>query len=191
MRLRRFGLVVAAAAVCAAGAASNNPPAGVSADPSDFHADKVAVLDNERHAAAARAAGPRLSEAQIADPDPALRLNLQPYTRMVFWRARCPIADCDRQVPPLVDEGKTFATSNYYLGFDGSRAWTLYARWSLTDERGVLRLDRSSGSKQIQLPAEVGRPTLTAVTNSSAVFTTSTGREGAIDLATLLVTFRK
>src|ERR1700682_3643039 len=104
MRLRRFGLVVAAAAVCAAAAASINPPAGVGADPGDFHADKVAVVDNERHAAAARAVGPRLSEAQIADPDPALRLNLQPYTRMVFWRASCPISDCERQVPPLVDE---------------------------------------------------------------------------------------
>jgi hypothetical protein len=187
VRLRAFQLVVASAVA----AALISSPAGVSADPGDFRANKVAVLNDERHDAAARAAGPRLSEAQIADPDPALRLNLQPYTRVVFWRANCPTADCERQVPPLVDEGKTFATSNYYLGFDGSRAWSLYARWSLTDERGVLRLDRSIGSKQIQLPAEVGRPTLTEVTNSSAVFTTSTGREGAIDLATLRVTFIK
>ena len=89
------------------------------------------------------------------------------------------------------DEGRTFATNNYYIGYDGKFGWSLYAGWTLADGRGVLRLDRADGMRQIALPVDKGVPTLLAVTPSAAAFVTSNGHEGVLDLTTLLVNFNK
>jgi hypothetical protein len=179
-------LVMAGAAVAIAGTQSST-----AIGDTDVRASKIAMVQREQADAAARLAGPRLSDAQNADPDPAARLDLQPRTGMVFWRAACPPGPCERQGPPLVDEGKIFATNNYYMTADGKTAWSLYAGWSIADGRGVLRLDRADGRKQIQLPADKGVPTLTAVTPVEALFVTSNGHEGTLDLGTLLVNFSK
>lgn len=182
-------VVLAVAATAAAGVLLAVRATPASGDPEVFRANKIAILQREQRDAAARAVGPRLSDSQRANPDPATALPMRPRTAIVYWRAACPPGPCERQVPPLADEGKTFATNNYYLGFDGASAWSLYARWNLTTARGVLWLDGISGRHQVELLPDKGVPTLTEVTPLQARFTTSNGHAGMLDLVTLAVTF--
>ena len=89
----------------------------------------------------------------------------------------------------MVDEGKRFATNNYYVGFDGTWAWSLFAGWTLADGIGTFRLDRKDGFREITIAQTAGVPTLIAVSADEALFVTSTGRRGVFDLHTLKVAF--
>lgn len=188
MKIRRAHIVAGLAVIGIVGGAAFAATEG-SADPDVFRANKIAVLQQEERDAATRAAGPRLSESQKADPDPAARLNVQPRTGLVYWRADCPPGPCERQVPPSPDEGKAVSTNNYYLGFDGQTAWSLYAGWTLPSGQGFLRLDRADGRHQLPFTLDQGVPTLTTVTPAQANFVTSAGHQGFLDLTTLKVTF--
>jgi hypothetical protein len=120
--------------------------------------------------------------------DPAKDLYTPPYQRMVYFRAPCPAEPCERQTPPMTDEGKRFATNNYYIGFDGTWSWMLLAGWRLADDIGAFRLARKDDFHELLLPVSAGAPTLTVVTEDAAQFVTSTGRRGVLDLHTLKVT---
>jgi hypothetical protein len=78
---------------------------------------------------------------------------------------------------------------NYYLGFDGTHAWSLFAGRQLPSGNGVLFFAGAAGTKQIVLPSDRGTPTLTLVTDATATFTTSRGHIGVLDLQPLAVTF--
>jgi hypothetical protein len=121
--------------------------------------------------------------------DPAKDVYTPPYQRMVYFRAPCPAEPCERQTPPMTDEGKRFATNNYYIGFDGTWSWMLLAGWRLADDVGAFWLARKDDFHELLLPVSAGRPTLTVVTQDAAQFVTSTGRRGVLDLRTLKVTF--
>lgn len=188
MGFRRTQVMVGIVAAVIIGGVAFTATQG-SADPDTFRANKIALLQKEQRDATARLQGPRLSDAQRADPDPALRNNAQPHSRLIYWRAACPAGPCERQTPPTADEAKSVSTNNYYLGFDGQDAWTLYAGWTISSGQGLLRLERRDGRHDLALTGDQGIPTLTDVTPMQAQFTTSTGRRGFLDLATLTVIF--
>ena len=91
----------------------------------------------------------------------------------------------------MTDEGTGFETNNYYLGYDGTSAWAVYAGWTIADGRGALRLVRRDGVHQITLPIDRGVPTLTAVASGQARFVTTSGSDGYLDLVALLLTFSR
>ena len=132
--------------------------------------------------------GPSVS---AASPGPLSSAGLEPRVGLVYWRAPCPMAPCEVQVPPTTDEGKGFETNNYYLGYDGTSAWAVYAGRTTVDGRGALRLVRKDGLHEIALPIDRGVPTLTAVASGQARFVTTSGHEGYLDLVALLLTFSR
>ncbi len=154
-----------------------------------FRAQKIALLQKEAQDAASRLSGPRLSAEQQSDPDPAGRLALSPHPRMVYWNAPCPSGPCEHLVPPTHEEGVTIKTNNYYIGFDGRTAFTIFAGSLIADGRGFLRYAGAGQPVDIVLAPGDGVPTLLSVAGGKARFTTSSGRSGSLDLATLAVSF--
>jgi hypothetical protein len=135
---------------------------------------------------------PRPTAMPTASPaafDPAKDLAATPLPRLIYFRAPCPAEPCERQAPPMIDEGKRFATNNYFVGFDGTWGWELYAGWTLADDVGTFRLYRhDDGFHVIAIRRDAGTPTLTLVSSEEALFVTSAGRRGILDLRTLKVT---
>ncbi len=108
---------------------------------------------------------------------------------MVYWNAPCPSEPCEHQVPPTREEGVTIKTNNYYIGFDGRTAFTIYAGSLIADGRGFLRYAGVGKPVDVILDPGDGVPTLLSVAGGKAQFATSTGRDGNLDLATLAVSF--